>query len=195
MLDLRLTQSDVGKLPNKWMAAKTGKGEGSVWKVVADDSAPSKSGFALAQTAAGPSALFNLCVADGATFKDVEIQVSFKAIRGDIDQGGGVVWRYQDADNYCVARYNPLEGNFRVYTVIAGKRKQLATAENLKEASGAWHTIRVTHHENGEIKCYLNDKNHLTVREDKTIDKPGRVGLWTKADAQTHFDGFRASGK
>src|SRR5580704_17072740 len=47
-------KADVGKLPAGWKAAHTGKGEGSVWKVVADDTTPSKSGYALAQTAESP---------------------------------------------------------------------------------------------------------------------------------------------
>src|SRR5436309_5940877 len=94
---LTFKQADLGKVPAGWKAAKTGKGEGSVWKVVADDTAPSKTGYAVAQTAEGPGPLFNLCVADGVSKRDVEVQVAFKAVRGNRDQGGGVVWRYQDA--------------------------------------------------------------------------------------------------
>jgi hypothetical protein len=45
-------KADLGKLPAGWKAEKTGKGEGSVWTVVADDTAPSKSGYALAQAKA-----------------------------------------------------------------------------------------------------------------------------------------------
>jgi hypothetical protein len=92
-------KKDEGKVPPGWKADKTGKGEGSVWKVVADDTAPSKSGFALAQTAKGPSALFNLCVAEDTRLRDVEVSVAFKAVAGEHDQGGGIVWRYQDANN------------------------------------------------------------------------------------------------
>ncbi|HEY7307964.1 MAG TPA: hypothetical protein VH643_01255 [Gemmataceae bacterium] len=110
---LRWTKDDLGKVPAGWKAARTGKGDGSVWKVTADDSAPSKSGLVLAQTAAGPSRLFNQCVADDGSYKDVEVQVAFKVVRGKEDQGGGIVWRYQDADNYYVARMNPLESNYQ----------------------------------------------------------------------------------
>ena len=42
---------------------------------------------------------------------------------------------------------------------------------------------------------YLYDtdgKKYLDIR-DATFKEPGQVGLWTKADAQTHFDDFRAS--
>src|SRR5947209_4746443 len=70
-------RDDVGKLPRGWKADHTGKGEGSVWKVVADDTAPSKTGYALAQTAEGPEQFFNLCVAEDTRYTDLAISVSF----------------------------------------------------------------------------------------------------------------------
>jgi len=39
------------------------------------------------------------------------------------------------------------------------------------------------------IECFVDGKKHLDVKDD-TFDKAGKVGLWTKADAQTHFDQF-----
>jgi hypothetical protein len=174
----------VGKLPPGWTAAKTGKGEGSVWKIAEDKSAP-KGPKVLAQTAAGPATLFNLCVADIAKFTDLDVKVSFKAVKGEEDQGGGLVWRDKDADNYYVCRMNPLEDNFRVYKVVAGKRMQLGTA-SVKGAANQWHTIRVVHV--GEhIKCSFNGKELLDVKDD-TFKEAGKIGLWTKADAQTYFD-------
>src|SRR4051794_14889925 len=74
-------KGDLGKVPAGWKAAQTGKGM-SVWKVVEDATAPSKSGFALAQTADDGDALFNLCVAEATSLKDVEISVAFKANAG-----------------------------------------------------------------------------------------------------------------
>src|SRR5437899_6481289 len=105
----RFTKDSLGQLPPGWTAAKTGTGEGSVWKIVADDTAPSKSGVALAQTAESPSGVFNICVAEDTSFTDVELIVAFKALRGKNDQGGGFVWRYQAANNYYICRMNPLE--------------------------------------------------------------------------------------
>jgi hypothetical protein len=187
---LKLTKDDLGKLPAGWKAAQTGKGEGSVWKVVADDTAPSKSGLTLAQTAEGPNAFFNLCVAQDTNFKDVEISVAFKAVKGEKDQGGGVVWCYQDADNYYIARMNPLEDNFRVYKVTDGKRAKEFQDAEVKIPAGEWHTLKVTM--SGEkIECFLDGKKYLDVKDD-AITKAGKVGLWTKADAQTRFDNFQA---
>jgi hypothetical protein len=176
---------DLNKVPKAWKAAQTGKGAGSVWKVVADDSAPSKTGHILAQTAASPKSMFNLCVLDKGDYQDVEVSVPFKAIAGKEDQGGGIVWRYQDADNYYVARANPLEDNFRLYKVINGKRIQLATAD-VEIDPKKWHLITIRH-AGDKIECSLNGKKLLEAK-DNTIAAAGRVGLWTKADAQTHFD-------
>ena len=145
----------------------------------------------MAKTAAGPNAMFNLCVKTKAIFgASVAVSVALKPIEGKDDQGGGVVWLYQDANNYYITRYNPLEDNFRVYKVVAGKRRQLATIENIAKIPG-WHTIHVTH-AGKNITCTLDNKHRLNVTDD-TFQKPGPVGMWTKADAQTHFDQFNAA--
>ena len=170
----RFAASDAGQLPAGWKAAKTGEGTGSVWKVVADPTAPSKSGYALAQTAEGPNPFFNLCVAEDSRFKDGTVSVRLKAVRGKLDQGGGVVWRYKDADNYYVCRYNPLEDNFRVYKVVAGKRIQLGTKEGLKETPGQWHTVSARM-AGDRIECSLDGTKHLE----------GKVRVGSRS---SHFD-------
>ncbi len=190
---LKYARDDIGKLPAGWTAAKTGEGEGSVWKVVDDGTAPGKLATALAQTAKSPRQMFNLCVANDTNLKDVELGVAFKAVRGEVDQGGGLVWRYQDANNYYVARMNPLEGNFRLYKVVAGKREQLASKGSLTIPSGEWHTMSIKHVRD-QIECSL-DRQKLLEAKDDTIQKAGKVGLWTKADAETYFGELLVSGK
>jgi len=187
--EFRFTRSDLDKVPAGWKAERTGKGDGSIWKVVADTTSPSKSGYVLAQTASSPKALFNLCIAQDSSFRDVEISVRFKAVHGEEDQGGGIVWRYQDADNYYVARMNPLEDNYRIYKVVAGKRTQLATKEGIKVPAGEWHTLRIRN-VGDKSECDLDGKTLIDATDD-TFAKARRVGLWTKADARTYFDQFR----
>ena len=174
-----------GELPSGWIAAKTCQGPGSAWQVVEDATAPS-SGNVLAQTSsAGPNALFNLCLAGDTDQRDVDLSVKFKALKGANDQGGGLVWRYQDADNYYVARANPLEDNFRVYKVVNGKRTQLESAD-VKTSVGAWHTLRVVHM-GDRMACFLDGKQYLAAK-DGAFQRAGKVGLWTKSDAVTSFD-------
>ena len=179
---------DLGKVPAGWKAAQTGAGA-SVWKVVADETAPGKTGFALAQTTADKNALFNLCVADEPSLKDLEVSVAFKAMKGEKDQGGGIVWRYQDANNYYVARMNPLEDNFRVYKVVGGKRSKEFQNAEVKVPVGEWHTLKIKM-VGDHIECSVDSKKYLDVKDD-TFTKAGKVGLWTKADAQTSFDKFQ----
>jgi hypothetical protein len=190
---IRFEKGDVGKLPVGWKADHTGDGEGSVWKVVADDTAPSGSGCALAQTAEGPDAFFNLCVADDTSYRDLELSVAFKAVRGKEDQGGGLVWRYRDHDNYYICRMNPLEDNFRVYKVEGGKRKQLESKGSLKVPAGEWHRIKISMH-GDHIRCWLDGKQYLDAH-DSTFAEAGKLGLWSKADAQTYFDDLKIAGK
>ncbi len=181
---LSFVDAKVGELPPGWMAAKTGEGPGSVWKVVEDRIGPEKKKV-LAQTSdKGPNRLFNLCIAERTRYADLDMTVSFKAVAGKLDQGGGLIWRCQDANNYYVARMNPLEDNYRVYKVIRGKRIQLANSD-VKVPAGQWHKLRIVQKGN-HIQCHLDGKLHLDVKDD-AIPNAGKIGLWTKADAQTNF--------
>ena len=125
--------------------------------------------------------------------KDVEVTVEFKAMAGKKDQGGGIIWRYQDANNYYLARMNPLEDNYRFYKVVAGKRTQLAGEEDIKVPAKEWHTLKIKM-AGEKVECYLDGKKEIEAT-DATFTKAGQVGLWTKADAQTYFDGFQVSGE
>jgi hypothetical protein len=170
-------KADLGKTPRGWKVPDTGKHAAGDWKLLEDKSAPSKSGLVLVQTASSPRSDFNLCVADSPSLADVQVSIAFKALEGKEDQGGGIVWRYQDAKNY-----------FRLYKVVGGVRKQLATKEDLKAKVGQWHTIKVRM-EGGQIQCFFDGKKYLEAKDD-TFKKKGQVGLWSKADARTAFDSF-----
>jgi hypothetical protein len=174
----------VGSLP-KGFASQVGQ-----WKVVADPSAPSRSNV-LAQQAKSSGSTFNLTLIDEPICKDVDISVKMRAIEGSEDQGGGLVWRAKDKMNYYIARYNPLEDNYRVYKVEDGRRAQLQSANT--KGDKEWHTLRVTM-TGDHIQCYLDGKKHLDVK-DSTFSGAGKIGLWSKADAQSHFDDLTLTGK
>jgi hypothetical protein len=192
---VRFSKDDLGKVPSGWKAEKTGKGEGSVWKVVEDDTAPSRSSYVLAQVAESPNNLFNICIFEDSNYKDVDLSVSFKPIAGKNDQGGGFVWRYKDHNNYYLARLNPVgrASSFAVYKVENGKRSQFQGKRLPKVPVGEWHTLRVNM-AGDRIECYFDGRKELEIK-DTTFKEAGRVGLWSKSDAQTHFDDFKASRK
>jgi len=157
------------------------------WRIHADEDAPSKPNT-LGQDAANGKPTFNVILRDEAGAKDVDLSVHMKAVSGEIDRGGGLVWRAKDAKNYYVCRFNPLEDNYRVYKVVDGKRTQLGSAD-IKAPAG-WHVLRATM-KGDQIRCYMDGKERLAV-QDATFPDAGKIGLWTKADARTRFDDLRA---
>lgn len=160
------------------------------WEVVADDTAPSKPNV-LAQLAKSSGPTFNVTLVKDSTYKDVDVTVKMKAIAGSTDQGGGILWRAKDAKNYYVARFNPLEDNYNLYHVTNGRRSEIKGSK--VKASPGWHTLRVTM-TGDHIQCYLDGQKHLDAK-DSTFKEAGKIGLWTKSDAQSHFDDLEVSGK
>lgn len=144
----------------------------------------------LAQTAQSLDSVFNLILRTEVLYSDLDLSVRLKAVKGVVDQGGGVVWRAKNGGTYYVARYNPLEDSFRVYKVVDGKRVQLGSIK--APGDNQWHTLRVVM-QGSKITCALDEKFRLEV-EDTSIRGYGRVGLWSKSDAQTYFDDVTASG-
>lgn len=141
----------------------------------------------LAQLAENDDPVFNVTLISETNVKDVDLTVKFQAHAGKFDQGGGLVWRAKDKDNYYIARYNPIEDNFRVYRVEAGQRTMLGDA-SIAHKPG-WHTLKVSM-KGDRITCSYDGKQYHDVR-DTAFPGPGKIGLWSKADAQTYFDDLR----
>jgi hypothetical protein len=178
-----------GSVPAGWSVDKTREGPGSLWQVLDDQSAPSGTHVVAQVSDEGAKPQYNLCIFDRVKAADVAISVKLKPRAGQIDQGGGLAWRYRDARNYYVCRWNPLENNFRLYLVADGKRTQMDTAK-VKADPARWHTLRIVH-VGREIRCWLDDALLLEAENDD-LSAPGRAGLWTKSDAVTNFDDFSA---
>jgi hypothetical protein len=171
---------EVNKLPKGFTQTATDKQQNLNWKIVNDNG-----NKVIAQLAKNEGDYFNLFVLDKLVYKDLTLSVKIKAIAGDEDQGGGLIWRYLDNNNYYIARCNPLENNFRFYCVVNGHRKQLKTVDcSIK--TGEWFTMSIEM-KGSRISCSLNRIKMIDATDD-TYKSAGRVGLWSKADAQSYFD-------
>ena len=182
----------AGQPPSGWKVEGTRSGQGgsgaglATWGVVADVTAPSApNALGLTASTHGEQDTYNLCWTDGTKFQDGRLRVAIKAVSGNVDQGGGPMWRVQDKDNYYICRVNPLESNFRVYRVTGGVRTQL-DSEIVDVDSGSWYVIDVVV-DGPRITCTLDGGATLMATDDG-LSGEGGVGLWTKADAVTNFD-------
>lgn len=177
-----------GALPNGWLGGVTGDGQ-SRWAVVEEETAPSPGHHALKQSGV---AKFCWCVQTNVSLQNGFVAVKFKPLSGKEDQAGGLIWRWQDGDNYYVARANALEDNVTIYHTIKGVRKECGRAA-MKVASNQWHTLRVDFQ--GPHFNVTFDGQPALQWDDETFENAGAVGVWTKADSVTLFDDFRWSSK
>ncbi len=124
---------------------------------------------------------------------DVDLSVRFKPVSGKVDQAAGLVWRFQDQDNYYIVRANALENNVVLYKVEKARRIDLPVkgegrtyGKKAEVPSGRWSTLRVVA-SGPRFEVYYNGTKLYEV-EDSTFTQAGAVGVWTKADSVTYFD-------
>ena len=190
-----------GKLPAGWTVAMTHDGGAPRWEIVRDESAPTPP-YVLAQVSRDATAgRFPLAIWDAIAIRDGEVSVAFKNVEGSVDRAAGIVWRYQDPNNYYIVRANALENNVVLYKVENGIRLSIAP-KGLPSRSygvkhqiptGQWSVLRITFKDRF-FTVFLNGER-LFETEDRTFTKAGKTGLWTKADSVTYFDEFTILGK
>lgn len=190
-----------GALPHGWTIAMTHKGGAPKWEVVKDESAPTQPNI-LAQTSNDRTAgRFPLAIYDRVSLKDGTLSVKFKAISGAADMAAGLVWRYQNPENYYIVRANALEENIVLYKVQNGQRIALAPKGTPSKTYGVkrrvpkqtWCTLSVSFHGNVFIVSFNGEKTFEV--DDATFIGAGKTGLWTKADSVTYFDDFEIDKK
>ena len=182
-------------LPPEWLSGVTGKGTAN-WLVVKEDSAPSRPN-ALKQSG---EATFAWIVKTDAKLVDGFIETKFKPVSGSEDQAAGIVWRFQDGNNYYVVRANALEDNVVLYKTVNGKRSSLPVkgrmfgyGVDIKVPKNRWSTLRVEF--TGTLFTVSFNGAKLFEVEDDTFKDAGSIGLWTKADSVTLFDDLIFGGK
>ena len=165
--------------------------ENPKWKFVAGQWGRRASGGrqVLAQTT--ETQPWAVAILEDQKFSDVDVSVRFRPISGKEDASGGIVFRAKDGRNYFLVRANALENNFRLYTLVNGKRSTIASARVTEPSLGAWHSIRVVAL-GPKIQAYLNG-TLLLDHSDKTFTD-GWLGLWTKADSVTEFADLEVTG-
>jgi hypothetical protein len=147
---------DSGEIPTGWEIESTNpEGPLATWQVTEIASAPSgKKVFGMTSPNHSSEDTFNICWNNFISLHNGTIEVSFKADSGIVDQGGGLIWRALDKDNYYIARYNPLEQNFRIYHVEDGLRTKIANTY-IQLPAGVWHKLKITYFDT-QIEGYLN---------------------------------------
>lgn len=182
-------KAEVGSNPAGWSSQKTGSGEGIVWVVVQDG----KDKVLGQLTKSNPSNQVNVITLDSLSAKNIHLQTRFKSVSGKTGDGGGLVWRYQNPDNYYLMQVNSSEDSVMLYKVRNGKRTHLPLmgkgrtyGSSAKVPANTWHDLEMEAR-NNLFTVSVNGQELFRVN-DATFPKAGKVGFWTKAGAATYFD-------
>ena len=157
------------------------------WVIKTDPSAPSKPNV-LAQSATHET--WPGIVVQDSNYKNVSLEVKFKAISGNEDQAAGIIFRYKDSGNFYVFRANADEDNAVLFKFENGHRSSIKDYR-VKVTHNTWSSIKVIAM-NNSIICFFNGQKLFTIQND--LYKEGKIGLWTTADSVTYFDDFAAKG-
>ena len=183
-----------GQLPSGWSAPVAHE-----WEVRPDKTAPSGPNVFEASEAGKsepPLALFDKIVC-----RDGDLSVKFRIEGSQGGNAAGIVWRYQDPNNYYLLSLSADEGNIvlrrirngvpEVISTSGGKRAAVGVAENIR--AGQWHVVKVRFR-GSKVEVFFGNRSIFTA-DDSGLLTPGKTGLWAKGAKGAAFDDFRIDKK
>lgn len=175
----------VGTLPKGFSIGSLFDGRpAGDWQIMEFKEAPSLPHVFAQRMNTGAEHAYKTVLVQDMAVADLDLQVSFLAVGGKGDMGGGLIWRAADDRNYYLARANPLEQNIRAYRVVKGVRHLLMNFDQVIPVH-KWHRLRVVAQDQ-RFEVFFDGRSVLKL-SDQTFTS-GRIGLWTKSDAVTYFD-------
>ena len=130
---------------------------------------------------------FSLALLDGEVPEDVQVSARVKLTGGE--RVGGIVWRYQDPENFYAVSLDLTRQEIAVYRVVRGNRIRLEDEDDLELDLDAWHAIRVEH-EGRRIRVALGGIGVIRT-QDRTPTAAGRAGVWSGGGSTSWFDDLR----
>jgi len=180
----------IGSPPAGFELGRTGGGAEGKW-IVRNEKGADKNHVLVQESADPTDYRFPVAVLKEGTHKDVTLSVRARPLSGQVDQGFGLVWRYQDVNNYYITRCNADEDNCTIYHTVAGHRRPFQN-KPIKVAKNTWHTLKLE--AVGDHFGVWFDGTKVLDARDETFKDAGKVGLWTKADSVIQFDDFTIEG-
>jgi hypothetical protein len=140
----------------------------------------------------GRDALASLVANEAGTFTDVNVSVDFNMIQGEHPQGAGLVWHFQDDQNYNILRYSISEQGWHVFTMIKGtrdKRDAGTLANGTSPQFNEWHHLTLTSI-GGHVKVWDGDTQVIDYTLPSDASHDGRVGIFVRGTGVAQFDNF-----
>lgn len=123
----------------------------------------------------------------GPAVKEVHLSVKLRLVDGE--RIGGLVWRYQDANDFYAAAVDLQQQEVALYRVTRGNRIQLDRNMDIELDHELWRTLSVVH-QGDEIHVQLDGIGLLHAR-DRGFVGAGRAGVWSGGASRSWFDDLR----
>jgi hypothetical protein len=187
--------------PPDWSTAHTHAGPPGDWIVRRDPSAPSRPNVFSQLSRTGARFEFDIAVFDKVICRDGDLSAKIRLRPGPGVKTAGLVWRYQDPDNFYMLHLSADQRNVAVFRVQDGKAHEIPV-RGVKPGnfgvyhdvrSGVWYIARVVFR-GPRVRVFLGNRL-LFDAADSTILQGGKTGLWTKGSTVASFDDFRIDKK
>jgi len=194
-------KSKPGIAPADWTFPNTHSGEPGRWLVHPDTTAPSKPNVLAQLTADKNRTHFAIALFNRGHCTDGDLSVDLKMVSGKLEQTAGLIWRYQDPNNYYLLFVDANADKITVHKVIDGKSSPTVQTTGTGQISSAsrrvdpqeWNVVKIVFRD-ARTAVFFNHRKVLEV-EDTSIVRSGKTGVWTKGDTVAYFDDFRLDKK
>ena len=190
-----------GAMPPFWTATATNGGAAPRWEVRRDSHAPTRQNVLALVSPGASESSFPLAIYDHSIFADGDLSVKFRIEGGRKAKSAGIVWRYQDQNNYYllsfsadenrIVLYRVQDGQIRPIPIVGAKPGQVGVKHEIK--TGQWYITRVTF-QGSRVRVSFGNRR-LFDADDAGIQVPGKTGLWTRAGTLAEFDDYRLGRK
>ncbi len=183
-----------GHLPPGWSSPSAQK-----WEVRSDRTAPShpnvlRGAMGSSGEPGSPLALFEKVVC-----RDGDLSVKFRIEGSSRGNAAGIVWRYQDANNYYLLSLSADEKDIVLRHVKNGVAELVSTTGSKSGGvgdaiqPGQWHVVKVAFR-GPNVQVFFGNRSLFTAK-DSGILTPGKTGLWFRGAGGAVFDDFRIDKK
>lgn len=170
-----------GVAPKDFVFASMRQSEPGTWEVRRLD----KNGF-LAHSIQSGSRGYAMAIAPGSDLRDLAVSARLRLTDGALS--GGLISRYEDANNYYATVLDLRRGQLRMYRIFHGNRNQIEFKDDLQLDFASWHTLKVVHRDNS-VSAYLGGIKVFEDRDNRNrAFAAGRCGVLASGDSEVWFD-------
>jgi hypothetical protein len=164
-----------------------------------DPTAPSRPNVFGQTGSGGHEAGFPLLY-NSVTCRDGDVSVKFKIAPGKPDQTAGLMFRYQDPNNYYLLNFSVDRQRIWLVRVLNGERSILLGSgqrdgsglpHDLK--AGQWYVAKVSFR-GPKVRVLFGNRKLFEI-DDPQFQRAGMTGVWTRGQTQASFDDFKVDKK